>query len=180
MILDEVIAALRRGCCTEARAREAGCGLCVPHDGVAADLRGAADVANEARVEAEREARFAWERQAEAERARGEARAALRDLVDSITAPDAFPITTTPGGDVRLVENARITAALRAARRALGGAVGDPPRHPPPTTSLALDGTETPIEEALRRAAEDHHSIAGDRCEVGSECGRLGCPECQQ
>lgn len=142
MTLDEVLAALRRGHCSEAKAREAGCDLCVArYDAIA-------------QVEA-------WH--GALERIHGELVLTVQDDHGD----------TLDGADESLVHCERL------AYEALYG-VGDPPRHPPPTTFLAVDGAETPIEEALRRAAEDHHSIAGDRCEVGSECGRLGCPECQQ
>jgi hypothetical protein len=43
------------------------------------------------------------------------------------------------------------------------------------------------MEAALRglpfpdvKTIDDKHDVTGDRCEVGNQCGRLGCPECQQ
>ncbi len=41
-------------------------------------------------------------------------------------------------------------------------------------TLLGEDTTETQADEVLSRG------IAGDRCEAGNDCGRLGCGECQQ
>lgn len=32
----------------------------------------------------------------------------------------------------------------------------------------------------LAARATDDRGVAGDRCEYGNECGRTGCPECQQ
>lgn len=34
--------------------------------------------------------------------------------------------------------------------------------------------------QTRRRTIEADLGLAGDRCEVGNNCGRLGCPECQQ
>lgn len=37
------------------------------------------------------------------------------------------------------------------------------------------------IEEEQRHAVESgNYGEAGDRCGYGNECGRLGCPECQE
>lgn len=146
MTLDEVIAALSRGCCTEARAREAGCGLCVARYDAIAQVR-------------------AWHAELEAARP-------LAVLVAGAQCCE--------GDDARWTPEARDAVGAWARRNAQPTPVDELPRHPPPTTFLALDGTETPIEEALRRAAEEPSGIAGDRCEIGNECSRLGCPECQQ
>jgi hypothetical protein len=40
---------------------------------------------------------------------------------------------------------------------------------------LVDPGKPSPSEES-----DDGRGVAGDRCEVGNECGRAGCPECQQ
>lgn len=35
-------------------------------------------------------------------------------------------------------------------------------------------------EKATNPPIDSPRGVAGDRCEVGNECGRAGCPECQQ
>lgn len=35
-------------------------------------------------------------------------------------------------------------------------------------------------EKAANPPIDSPRGVAGDRCEVGNECGRVGCPECQQ
>jgi hypothetical protein len=31
----------------------------------------------------------------------------------------------------------------------------------------------------IAQRTPNHRGVAGDRCEAGNECGRIGCPECQ-
>jgi hypothetical protein len=59
---------------------------------------------------------------------------------------------------------------------------GEPAAHqeskPAPTYGTATQhGYDEPGEGAR---ASDPHGVAGNRCESGDECGRAGCPECQQ
>lgn len=39
-------------------------------------------------------------------------------------------------------------------------------------------GADMPIYHGAPACRD--RGVAGDRCEVGNECGRIGCPECQQ
>lgn len=39
---------------------------------------------------------------------------------------------------------------------------------------------EAALAAVLARLEAKERGEAGDRCEAGNECGRLGCPECQQ
>jgi len=217
MTLDEVIAALRRGHCTEAKAREAGCGLCVPRYEAIAQVQAWHAELETAQLlaDSEKMARYGreldlserldelekhhWGSLRALARAAGYARAEALDFgeVDDVPLFEhvqalarlhvAAPVETAaasehpmdralrglfPGlklpafGSAEWDRAAEEGIADEERRRALYlakhpglaaelAAIDTRPRHPPPTTFLALDGTETPIEEALRRAAED-------------------------
>jgi hypothetical protein len=54
-----------------------------------------------------------------------------------------------------------------------------------PTTGVGFvscgpDVVRPLVTAARERMTPTQRGTAGDRCELGNECGRLGCPECQQ
>jgi hypothetical protein len=56
------------------------------------------------------------------------------------------------------------------------------------SSATAVKGGDPQLQRELAKlygfdpsfGLDDERGVAGDRCEVGNECGRLGCPECQQ
>ena len=42
------------------------------------------------------------------------------------------------------------------------------------------DAPVAPLEASRAEAEEEDLGVAGDHCGPGNECGRLGCPGCQQ
>jgi len=48
------------------------------------------------------------------------------------------------------------------------------------TLTVVVDDPDAAAEAAPSVPSGDERGVAGDRCESGNDCGRLGCPECQQ
>lgn len=67
------------------------------------------------------------------------------------------------------------------------GSIRDELRSLRSDTNQRLDEIGLMLIEIMRGRTKDTvidkdelgRGVAGDRCEVGNECGRLGCPECQ-
>jgi hypothetical protein len=94
-----------------------------------------------------------------------------------------------------LVRIAELRTALRAVMDAWSGDM-----HPDLAAEVysaiarsapdhVADSARAEVQDLLRRAAkvpgltaalDEARGVAGDRCEVGNNCGRAGCPECQQ
>ncbi len=48
------------------------------------------------------------------------------------------------------------------------------------TLTVVVDDPDAAAVAAPSVPSGDERGVAGDRCESGNDCGRLGCPECQQ
>ncbi len=68
-----------------------------------------------------------------------------------------------------------VHATSREPRTAMGGGV-----RLVVTLTVVVDDPDAEDDALPPVPSVDDRGVAGDRCESGNDCGRLGCPECQQ
>jgi site-specific DNA-methyltransferase (adenine-specific) len=101
----------------------------------------------------------------------------MRSLVRDYSRPGDLIADPCAGGGTTLL------AALMEGRRAVGSEMD--PTHFEIARKRLARGFTPPLQFGESRPAAEQTAMfeagtAGDRCGAGNECGRLGCPECQQ